>query len=149
MIWAQWTMYKQLKGRLHWKMKFSWMFYFVPLSMLDILIFSGKHITAHRMSNYCIRMLNYCISDVSNNPGVAAGNCRDSFEKNKCSRRFQESKLHLFRDFYFWVKPLFKWFQQSSCNISLWKYWDFNAYSYIIKAYPYKVWQLNYWMPLR
>ena len=60
------------------------------------------------MSNYCIRMINYCILDVSNHPGDAAGNYRYSFEKNECSRRFQESKLCLFRDFYFSVKPLFK-----------------------------------------
>ena len=59
------------------------------------------------MVNYCIRMVNYCILDVSNHPGDAAGNYRYSFEKNECFRRFQESKLCLFRDFYFSVKPLF------------------------------------------
>ena len=52
-------------------------------------------------------MLNYGISDVSNYPGAAAGNCRYSFEKNECFWWFQESKLYLFRYFYFLVKPLF------------------------------------------
>ena len=77
------------------------MVYFGQLRMLDTLIFfqkayyctpdgellhTGCQITAHRMSNYCIRMLNYCISDVSNYPGDASGNYRDSFEKNEYFR---------------------------------------------------------------
>ena len=54
-------------------------------------------------------MLNYCISVVSNYPGTAARNCRYGLRRKKeCFRRFQESKLCLFRDFHLSMKPLFK-----------------------------------------
>ena len=71
---------KIIRNVLVWSTEHARYINFFPES---ILLHAGCQITAHRMLNYCILMLNYCISDVSNHSGVAAGNSREIFEKNE------------------------------------------------------------------